>query len=65
LGQPRALPEQALGSFENAYYQQAVEIELYVEKGDAAGRDAASTFSFSRSERRLKLTRRSAASPSA
>jgi hypothetical protein len=33
-------PEQALGGFENAYYQQAVEIEVYVEEGDAAARDA-------------------------
>ena len=34
-------PEQALGGFENAYYQHAVEIEVYVEEGDAAVRDAA------------------------
>ena len=34
-------PEQALGSFGNAYYQHAVEIEVYVEEGDAAVRDAA------------------------
>jgi hypothetical protein len=34
-------PEQALGGFGNAYYQHAVEIELYVEEGDAAARDAA------------------------
>ena len=34
-------PEQALGGFGNAYYQHAVEIEVYVEEGDAAGRDAA------------------------
>src|ERR671918_2530461 len=34
-------PEQALGGFGNAYYQHAVEIEVYVEKGDAAARDAA------------------------
>ena len=34
-------PEQALGGFGNAYYQHAVEIEVYVEQGDAAARDAA------------------------
>jgi hypothetical protein len=34
-------PEQALGGFGNAYYQHAVEIEIYVEEGDAAARDAA------------------------
>jgi hypothetical protein len=33
--------EQALGGFGNAYYQHAVEIEVYVEEGDAAVRDAA------------------------
>jgi hypothetical protein len=34
-------PEQALGGFGNAYYQHAVEIEAYIEEGDAASRDAA------------------------
>ncbi len=34
-------PEQALGGFGNTYYQHAVEIEVYVEEGDAAARDAA------------------------
>jgi hypothetical protein len=34
-------PEQALGSFGNAYYQHAVEIEVYVEEGDAVAREAA------------------------
>jgi hypothetical protein len=34
-------PEQALGGFANVYYQHAVEIEVYVEEGDAAARDAA------------------------
>jgi hypothetical protein len=34
-------PEQALGGFGNAYYQHAVEIEVYVEKGDGAARDTA------------------------
>jgi hypothetical protein len=34
-------PEQTLGGFGNAYYQHAVEIEVYVEEGDAAARDAA------------------------
>jgi hypothetical protein len=33
-------PEQALGDFGNAYYQHAVEIEVYLEEGDAAARDA-------------------------
>jgi hypothetical protein len=34
-------PEQALGGFGNAYYEHAVEIEVYVEEGDATTRDAA------------------------
>jgi hypothetical protein len=34
-------PEQALGGFGNAYYKHAVEIEVYVEEGDAGARDAA------------------------
>jgi len=34
-------PEQALGGFGNTYYQHAVEIEVYLEEGDAAARDAA------------------------
>src|SRR5512132_2812954 len=34
-------PQQALGGFGNAYYQHAVEIEVYLEEGDAAARDAA------------------------
>ena len=34
-------PEQALGGFASAYYRHAVEVELYVEQGDAAARDAA------------------------
>jgi hypothetical protein len=34
-------PERALGGFANAYYQHAVEIEIYVEQGDAAVRDTA------------------------
>jgi hypothetical protein len=34
-------PEQALGGFGNAYYEHAVEIEVYVEEGDPAVRDAA------------------------
>jgi hypothetical protein len=34
-------PEQALGGFGNAYYQHAVEIEAYLEEGDAAARDGA------------------------
>jgi hypothetical protein len=34
-------PEEALGGFGNAYYQHAVEVEIYVEEGHAAARDAA------------------------
>jgi hypothetical protein len=34
-------PEQALGGFGSRYYQHAVEIEVYVEEGDAAARDSA------------------------
>ena len=34
-------PEQALGGFRNAYYHHAVEVEVYVEGGDAAARDGA------------------------
>jgi hypothetical protein len=34
-------PEQALGGFGSTYYQHAVEMEVYVEDGDAAARDAA------------------------
>jgi hypothetical protein len=39
-GDPRE-PEQALGGFGSTYYQHAVEVEVYVEEGDAAARDAA------------------------
>jgi len=34
-------PEQALGGFASTYYEHAVEIEVYLEEGDAAARDAA------------------------
>jgi hypothetical protein len=34
-------PEQALGGFGGTYYQHAVDIEVYVDEGDAAARDAA------------------------
>jgi len=34
-------PERALGGFESTYYQHAVEIEVYLEEGDVAARDAA------------------------
>jgi hypothetical protein len=34
-------PEQALGGFGNAHYRHAIEIEVYLEEGDAAVRDAA------------------------
>jgi hypothetical protein len=33
-------PELSLGGFGNSYYQQAVEIDIYVEEDDAAVRDA-------------------------
>ena len=34
-------PEQALGGFGSTYYQHAAEIEVYIEEGAAAARDAA------------------------
>jgi hypothetical protein len=34
-------PEQALGGFGSAYYSHRVEVEVFVEEGDAAVRDAA------------------------
>ena len=34
-------PEQPLGGFGSTYYQHVVEVEVYVEHGDAAARDAA------------------------
>jgi hypothetical protein len=34
-------PEQALGGFGSTYYQHAVQIEAYVEEGDAVVRDSA------------------------
>ena len=34
-------PEEALGGFGSTYYQHAVEVEVYVEEGDAAARDTA------------------------
>jgi hypothetical protein len=34
-------PERELGSFGSTYYQHAVEIEVYVEEGDATARDSA------------------------
>jgi hypothetical protein len=34
-------PEQALGGFGSAYYQHAVEVEVYLEEGDATARDTA------------------------
>jgi hypothetical protein len=38
---PASKAEQALGGFGSAYYQHAVEIEVYVEQGHAAVRDTA------------------------
>jgi hypothetical protein len=34
-------PEHALGGFGKAYYQHAVDLDVFVEEGDAAARDAA------------------------
>ena len=34
-------PDQALGGFASSYYDHAVEVEVYVEEGDAAARDVA------------------------
>jgi hypothetical protein len=34
-------PEQALGGFGSTYYEHTVEIEVYLEEGDGAARDAA------------------------
>jgi hypothetical protein len=34
-------PEQALGGFGSTYYQHTVEMEVYLEEGDPAARDAA------------------------
>src|SRR5687768_1279638 len=34
-------PEEALGGFGSTYYQHVVEIEVYVDEGDATTRDAA------------------------
>ena len=34
-------PEQALGGFGSTYYEHAVEVDVYVEEGDAVARDAA------------------------
>ena len=34
-------PEQPLGGFGSTYYPHAVEVEVYLEEGDAAARDAA------------------------
>src|SRR5918992_5671579 len=42
-------PEQTLGGFGSTYYQHAVEIEIYVEEGDARHGTLPSTLSSSRS----------------
>ena len=34
-------PEQALGGFGSAYYSHRIEVEVYVQEGEAAARDAA------------------------
>ena len=62
-------PEQALGGFGGTYYQHAVEIEVYVEEGDAAARDAAFRRACPRARKhglmkgRHARTRRSSVSP--
>ena len=56
-------PEQALGGFGNTYYQHAVEIEVYLEEGDAAARDAAFDALLQQIGIALKPTPPSAASP--
>ena len=58
-------PEQALGGFGTAYYQQAVEIEVYVRRAMRRRVTLPSTTSCSRSVLRSTLTQRSEASPSA
>jgi hypothetical protein len=50
-------PEQALGGFGNAYYQHAVEIEVYVEEAMRRRATLPSMPSSSRSGRRSKPTR--------
>ena len=57
-------PEQALGGFGSTYYQHAVEIEVYVEEGDAALRDAAFDDLLQQIGACSMPTRPSAASPS-
>jgi hypothetical protein len=57
--------EQALGGFGSTYYQHAVGIEVYVEEGLRRRVTPPSMPSSSRSGRRSKPTRRSAALPSA
>jgi hypothetical protein len=60
-------PEQALGGFGNAYYRHAVEIEVYIEVGDTAARDAAfdtpHTLQPLQSRQRARPNRRPGAGP--
>jgi hypothetical protein len=58
-------PEQALGGFGNAYYQHAVEMRSASRRAMRWRATLPSMFSFSRSGRRSKPIRPSAASPSA
>jgi hypothetical protein len=58
-------PKQPLGGFGSTYYQYAVEIEVYVEEGDAAARDAALDDLLQQIGAALEADRPSAASPSA
>jgi hypothetical protein len=58
-------PEQALGGFRNAYYQHAVEIEVYVEQARRRPGTPHSTSYCSRSAPHSRPIRPLAASPSA
>jgi hypothetical protein len=61
----RGEPEQTLGGFGSAYYQHSVEIEVYVEEGEAAAHDVAFDTCCTRSAPCSRAMRRSVASPSA
>jgi hypothetical protein len=58
-------PELALGGLGSTYYQHVVEVELYVEEGDAAARDTAFDAFLQQIGATLEIDRPSAASPSA
>jgi hypothetical protein len=58
-------PERTLGGFGGTYYRHTVEIEIYVEEGDAPERDAAFDTLLQQIGGASKPTSPSAASPSA